>query len=158
MLMWCAMTGKIRTMVSSPIPSKYTVLSICFCDNGASVVVCTLETHKMSVFCWFVVQLHTDSLDSDCYSIEPWTLKWSKQIRTRMCVFRVCYTILLVESQCSAHANLMDNFLAIVNLHDGIDLYSFPNMHLIKTYSHGNMNDAIFKVSLMDKHWLVSSG
>jgi hypothetical protein len=52
----------------------------------------------------------------------------------------------------------MENFLAIANLHDGVDLYSFPDMHLIKTYSHGNMNDAIFKVSLMDKHWLVSGG
>jgi hypothetical protein len=80
-------------MILSPIPSKHTVLGICFCDDGASVVVCTLETHKVSVFCWFVVQIRTDCFNSDCYSIEPWTLKWSKQIRTRMCVFRVRYTI-----------------------------------------------------------------
>lgn len=52
----------------------------------------------------------------------------------------------------------MGNFLAITNLHDGIDLYSFPNMHLVKTYAHKDMNDVIFKVLLMDRHWLVSSG
>lgn len=34
-----------------------------------------------------------DALISDCYSIEPWTLKWSKQIRTRM------YVVLLLRSQ-----------------------------------------------------------
>jgi hypothetical protein len=52
----------------------------------------------------------------------------------------------------------MGNFLAITNLHDGVDLCSFPNMHLMKTYAHNDMNDAIFKVSLMDRHWLVSGG
>jgi WD40 repeat protein len=48
--------------------------------------------------------------------------------------------------------------LAIANLHDGVDLYSIPNMQLIKTYSHGNTNNAIFKVSFVDTNWLVSGG
>jgi len=29
--------------------SKYNVISIHFCDDGASVLVCTLETHKVCV-------------------------------------------------------------------------------------------------------------
>ena len=29
----------------------------------------------------------SDKLNSDCYSIEPWTLKWSKQIHIWMYVF-----------------------------------------------------------------------
>ena len=62
------------------------------------------------------------------------------------------------NQQRSAHADLKENFLAVTNLHDGVDLYSLPNMQLIKTYSHGNMNNAIFKVSLMDSDWLVSGG
>lgn len=43
-------------------------------------------------------------------------------------------------------------------MHDGIDLYNLPNMQLIKTYSHGNANIAIFKVSFVDRSWLVSGG
>jgi len=45
-----------------------------------------------------------------------------------------------------------------MNLHDGVDLYSVPSMQLIKTYSHGNANVSIFKVSFVGKGWLVSGG
>jgi WD40 repeat protein len=31
-------------------------------------------------------------------------------------------------------------------------------MQLVKTYSHGNANTAIFKVSFVDQSWLVSGG
>lgn len=117
--------GKLlQPMVSSPTSSRYTATSIHFRDEGASVLVCTLETHKI-----------------ECYSIEPWTLKWSKQIRTRI-----------------AYADLNKNYLAITNLHDGIDLYSVPSMQLIKTYPHGNANTTILKVSFVDRSWLVSGG
>lgn len=60
--------------------------------------------------------------------------------------------------QYSAHTDLKDNHLLVANLHDGVDLYSVPNMQLIKTYSHGNANNAIFKVSFVDRSWLVSGG
>jgi WD40 repeat protein len=48
--------------------------------------------------------------------------------------------------------------LAVANLHDDVDLYSIPNMQLIKTYSHGNANTAIFRVSFVNSDWLVSGG
>jgi hypothetical protein len=41
-------------------------------------------------------------------------------------------------------------------LHDGVDLYRVPSMQLIRTYSHGNENNFMFKVSIIDKRWLVS--
>jgi hypothetical protein len=43
-------------------------------------------------------------------------------------------------------------------LHDGIDLYSVPSMQLIKTYPHGAVNNAIVRVSFIDKNSLVSGG
>lgn len=46
----CLTIGMLRPMVSSPISSQYSVISIHFCDDGASILVCTLETHKMFVF------------------------------------------------------------------------------------------------------------
>jgi WD40 repeat protein len=72
--------------------------------------------------------------------------------------FHVLNLIHSANQQRSAHADLKENFLAFTNLHDGVDLYSLPNMQLIKTYSHGHMNNAIFKVSLVDSDWLVSGG
>ena len=62
----------------------------------------------------------------------------------------------VINGQCSAHADLNKNFMAVTNLDDGVDLYSVPTMQLIKTYSHGNVNNAIFKVSFIDNNWLVS--
>ena len=58
----------------------------------------------------------------------------------------------------SAYTDLNKNYLAVTNLHDGVDLYSVSSMQLIKTYSHGNANTAIFKVSFVNKSWLVSGG
>jgi hypothetical protein len=42
--------GMLRPIISSPTSSRYNVISIHFCDDGASILVCTLETHKMFVF------------------------------------------------------------------------------------------------------------
>jgi WD40 repeat protein len=60
--------------------------------------------------------------------------------------------------QYSAHTDFKENCLLVANLHDGVDLYSVPSMQLVKTYSHGNANNAIFKVSFIDRDWLVSGG
>ena len=62
----------------------------------------------------------------------------------------------MANGQCSAHADLTKNFMAVTNLDNGVDLYIVPTMQLIKTYSHSNVNNAIFKVSFFDKSWLVS--
>ena len=40
-------------------------------------------------------------------------------------------------------ANLQENCLVISNLDDGLDVYSIPNMQLMKTDSHRNINDMI---------------
>ena len=64
----------------------------------------------------------------------------------------------VTNGQSSAHADLNENFMAVTNLDDGVDLYSVPTMQLIKTYLHGNVNNAIFKVSFVDNNWLVSGG
>ena len=48
--MVCLTAGMLRPMVSSPTSSRYSVISIHFYDGGASILVCTLETHKMFVF------------------------------------------------------------------------------------------------------------
>jgi len=78
----------LKPIVSSPELSKYTATSIHFYDGSASIITCTLETHKVYVFYFvFKVIFSTIILCSECYSIEPWALKWSKQLRTRMCVY-----------------------------------------------------------------------
>ena len=56
----------------------------------------------------------------------------------------------------SGHADLQENCLAISNLNDGLDVYGVLNMQLIKTYSHGNINDMIFKVAFIANGQLVS--
>jgi hypothetical protein len=43
----CTNQGILKTMVPSPTPSQYNVVSIHCVDEGASVLVCTLETHKV---------------------------------------------------------------------------------------------------------------
>jgi len=72
--------------------------------------------------------------------------------------FCVLNSVPVTQQHYSASSNLNDNYLVVMNLHDGVDLYSVPSMQLIKTYSHGNANIAIFKVSFVDKGWLVSGG
>lgn len=95
---------------------------------------------------------------SDCYSIAPWTLKWSKQIRTRMYVYAIVPLITADVERRSAHADLKDNCLVIANLDDGLDLYNLPNMQLLKSFSHGTMNEYIFKVAFVANDLLVSGG
>ena len=66
-----------------------------------------------------------------------------------------CFVFPNVELQ-SAHADLKENCLAIASINDGLDVYSLPNMHLLKSYSHGNTNDMIFKVAFIANSQLVS--
>src|SRR5882724_7704838 len=71
---------------------------------------------------------------------------------------RVLHSVPVTQQHYSAYSDLNENYLAVTNLHDGVDLYSLPSMQLIRTYSHGNANTAIFKVSFVNKGWLVSGG
>ena len=94
----------------------------------------------------------------DCYSIEPWMLKWSKQIRTRMWARFPFNWSARWLSLWSAHADLQENCLAISNLDNGVDIYSLPSMQLMKNYSHGGVYDRIFKVAFVADGELVSGG
>ena len=58
----------------------------------------------------------------------------------------------------SGHADLQEKYLVISNLDDGLDGYSIPNMQLMKTYSHGNINDMILRVTFVANGQLVSRG
>lgn len=58
----------------------------------------------------------------------------------------------------SAHADLKGDCLAIANLDDGLDVYSLPNMQLMKNYSHGTTNDVIFKVAFVGNGQVISGG
>ena len=73
----------------------------------------------------------------------------------RLCVLN---SVPVTQHHYSASSDLNEDYLAVMNLHDGVDLYSVPSMQLIKTYSHSNANISIFKVSFVDKAWLVSGG
>ena len=72
--------------------------------------------------------------------------------------FHVLNLVYSANQQCSAHADVKENLLVINNLHDGIGLYSVPNMQLIKTYLHDTANNAICKVSFVNRDWLVLGG
>lgn len=56
----------------------------------------------------------------------------------------------------SAHSDLKDNYLAVANLHNGVDLYLLPTMSLVKTYSHGSIDTVLYQVAFADKDWVVS--
>jgi len=72
--------------------------------------------------------------------------------------FRILNFTPVTKQYYSAYTDLNENYLAVTKLHDSVDLYSVLSMQLIKTYSHGNANTAIFKVSFVNKSWLVSGG
>ena len=73
-------------------------------------------------------------------------------------IFHMLCLIFHDVGPCSAHADLQENCLVIVNLDDGLDLYSLPNMQLMKSYSHGTTNDKIFNVAFVANGQIVSGG
>ena len=116
------------------------------------------NTSDVGIFIFHCYILISNAVNSDCYSIEPWTLRWSKQIRMRMYAFLLYNSQYFLMSTRSAHADLQGNSLAVSNLDDGLDIYSLPNMQLMKNCSHGNTNDRIFKVAFVANDQLVSGG
>ena len=48
----------LKPMVPSPTSSKYTATSIHFRDDGVSILICTLETHKVCVLYCYHILLH----------------------------------------------------------------------------------------------------
>jgi WD40 repeat protein len=58
----------------------------------------------------------------------------------------------------SGHSDLKDKYLAVTNLHSGIDVYTIPTMQLVKSCSHNILRNYILQVSFVDNGWLVSGG
>jgi hypothetical protein len=56
----------------------------------------------------------------------------------------------------SAHSALKDNYLAVTNLHNGVDIYSLPAMQLVKSCSHGGGDTALYQVVFAHERWVVS--
>ena len=59
-------------------------------------------------------------------------------------------------SMYSAHSDRRENYLAIANLHNGIDIYILPTMQLVKTYTHGSVDTMLYQVAFTEKDWVIS--
>ncbi|KAI0948070.1 hypothetical protein AcW1_009672 [Taiwanofungus camphoratus] len=97
-------SGTMEKLNEMPPSRPYVGKNIHFCDNGASIVTYYLESHEIF-----------------CYSIEPWSLKWSKQIPTR-----IGWATLAADQ----------NTVFISNLCDGMDQYRFPSMERIRSFPY----------------------
>ncbi|KAH6911760.1 WD40-repeat-containing domain protein [Coprinopsis sp. MPI-PUGE-AT-0042] len=80
--------------ITSTHPCTSTPRYVSFLNNGDELVVCYLESREVC-----------------CYDMNPFTLRWSCFLPTRI-----------------GHAALIDkgNYLAVYNLSSGVDLYDFP--------------------------------
>ena len=79
-------SGTMQQLTLSTPSSSFTANRIHFSDNSAS---CWPPWNHIN--CLFLSPLHLTrshpaSFHSECYIIEPWMLKWLKQICMRMCV------------------------------------------------------------------------
>ncbi|KLO05670.1 WD40 repeat-like protein, partial [Schizopora paradoxa] len=110
--------------VQKPVVAKF----VKFIDEGSSVIVCYLESHEIS-----------------CYTIEPWSLKWTKLVPTR-----IGHAYL-----CSADGT----FLYVSNLLDGVDQYRFPNMEKVQSFTHPISVNLPLQVACAARgQWIVCGG
>ncbi|KAH7903271.1 WD40-repeat-containing domain protein, partial [Hygrophoropsis aurantiaca] len=113
----------LKPLIASPPHQLYVARSICFVDDGASVLVCYLESHQMHLS-----HSVTYLPYSECYMVEPWSLKWSKQLPTRM----------RVPSHQRSYLSHFDSLylLLVTNLVNGINRYKIPTMERVQTITH----------------------
>jgi hypothetical protein len=79
--------GEWETLVPSPIQAKaYVARNVDFCDDGASILVYYCESHEMYVVRLLRNQFSPSHVVSPrvCYTIEPWSIKWARELPTRM--------------------------------------------------------------------------
>ncbi|OBZ70602.1 hypothetical protein A0H81_09014, partial [Grifola frondosa] len=104
--------------------SQYITTNICFCDKGASIAIFYLESHEI---------------------IEPWALKWAKEIPTRI-----------------GHAILSEDETSLIvsNLLDGLDHYSFPSLERVQTFPYPISQNYPMQVVTTGSRsrWIVSGG
>jgi hypothetical protein len=79
--------GKWETLILSPIQAKaYVARNVDFCDDGASILVYYCKFHEMYVVRLLQNQFSSSHIISPrvCYTIEPWSVKWARELPTRM--------------------------------------------------------------------------
>ncbi|THH06092.1 hypothetical protein EW146_g9717 [Bondarzewia mesenterica] len=121
--------GTFTSLVLSPPKKKYISKNIHFCDGGSSVIVYYLESHEIV-----------------CYSVQPWSLKWSKMLPTRIG---------------NANLGLNGKSLFVTNLLSGVDEYSFPSMERLQMFSHPVLRNFPLQVcNVQDglEGWVVVGG
>ncbi|KLO03964.1 hypothetical protein SCHPADRAFT_1003437 [Schizopora paradoxa] len=88
-----------------PISSGIIARNVCFCEGGEGLLVFYLESHEIA-----------------CYNVEPWHVKWTRALRTRIGFAVLC-------------DNEIDKrFLLISNLVDGVDQYTFPDFEMTRHF------------------------
>lgn len=95
---------------------------------------------------------------SVCYKIEPWAIKWTKRIPTRMYVSAVFYW-LYWSYRLRGHAILDGQSLFISNLINGVDLYAIPNMERHQTFPHAILHNVPLQIAVTHEgQWMVLGG
>ncbi|KAF7983513.1 hypothetical protein HWV62_21850 [Athelia sp. TMB] len=124
--MWAVVDSRVlKLLFSHTIVSEYQGRTVHFCDDGASVISTYLESHQIA-----------------CHTIEPWTLKWIKQIPTRF-----------------GGSALNGKQIMVSNLCDGLDLYSLPTMELKRNFTHAIALNVILQVEIISQlQWAVVGG
>lgn len=95
---------------------------------------------------------------SECYTVQPWKLKWSKQIQTRMYVSLVLCLNRPWSRYISGQSDVTGSQLAVANLHNGVDIYSIPSLNLVKSFSYSIKINALYKVCIANDGWVVAGG
>ncbi|KLO04551.1 WD40 repeat-like protein [Schizopora paradoxa] len=120
--------GSLVPIKEDPVQKPVVAKNVTFIDDGASVVVFYLESHEIS-----------------CYAVEPWDLKWSKIVPTRIGHACIC----MAEGA----------FLFITNLLDGIDQYRFPSLEKVQSFTHPiSMNLPLQVTTAARGQWVLCGG
>ncbi|TDL14215.1 WD40 repeat-like protein, partial [Rickenella mellea] len=118
--------GVLTSLVPSPPRKDFVSRNIRFYDNGASVVIFYLESHEII-----------------CYTIEPWVLKWSKALPTR-----IGNISLTPDGQ----------YLVVSNLTHGIDIYTFPALVRSQSLTYTIVNNVPVQVTTASQGSLIICG
>ncbi|KLO05305.1 WD40 repeat-like protein [Schizopora paradoxa] len=120
--------GILSPMVENVPLSTSTARSVSFAEGGCSILVGYLESGEIS-----------------CFAIEPWGLKWTKTIDSRIGCLDLC--------------KFEDTNIFVSNLVDGVDLYRLPDVEKIKTFPHTIKSNFPLQVTSSRRgSWLVSGG
>ncbi|KAH7917192.1 WD40 repeat-like protein [Leucogyrophana mollusca] len=115
----------LMALIASPPKQPYIARTVKFVDDGASLIVCYLESHQI-----------------ECYTVEPWSLKWAKPILTRI-----------------GYAIVDGEHLVVSNLANGIDRYRIPTMERTQNIPHAIVTNRPLQLSVVRQAaWLVSGG